>query len=219
MQSQPIDRSRATWLKRKIDLTVAIAGIILLSPVIGMISLVVWVSMGRPILFRQQRPGLHEQIFVLCKFRTMKYELGCNGVYLDDSLRITRFGRILRRTSLDELPELWNVVRGDMSLVGPRPLLVEYLPLYSAEQARRHSMKPGITGLAQVSGRNLLNWDERFKLDSWYVDNWSNALDLSIMVKTFLKVIRMEGISAAGCATMDRYRGSQLLDDNRARNP
>ena len=163
--------------------------------------------LGRPVLFGQWRPGLRGEPFRMIKFRTMREAYDDQGRPLPDEQRMTRFGNFLRATSLDELPELWNVLKGEMSLVGPRPLLTEYLPLYSAEQARRHEVKPGITGLAQISGRNNLSWEERFRLDVWYVDHRSVRLDLVILARTVLKVFRREGISQEGHATAEAFRG------------
>jgi lipopolysaccharide/colanic/teichoic acid biosynthesis glycosyltransferase len=165
-------------------------------------------KLGRPVLFRQTRPGLHARPFKLCKFRTMTDERGADGDLLPDSERLLPFGRTLRSTSVDELPELWNVLKGEMSLVGPRPLLMEYLRLYSKEQARRHEVRPGITGWAQVNGRNTLTWEEKFELDIWYVDNQSLWLDLRILCMTLAKVVRREGVSQAGHDTMEKFRGS-----------
>lgn len=196
-------------LKRAVDLVGAWNALLALSPLLALITGVIALTSGRPILFRQVRPGLGGRPFVLYKFRTMTEGRYAEGRPRPDEERLTRLGTLLRRTSLDELPELWNVVRGDMSLVGPRPLLVEYLQLYSPEQARRHEVKPGITGLAQVSGRNALDWEERFKLDVWYVDYWSLALDLKILLRTLVKVMKMEGISGGGRATMERFRGTR----------
>jgi lipopolysaccharide/colanic/teichoic acid biosynthesis glycosyltransferase len=166
-------------------------------------------KLGSPALFRQVRPGLHGRPFMMVKFRTMTDERGADGELLPDAQRLTAFGRFLRASSLDELPELWNVLRGEMSLVGPRPLLMEYLPLYSPEQARRHEVRPGITGWAQVNGRNAVSWDERFKLDVWYVDHRSLWLDLRILWLTVRKVLVREGISAQGEATMSRFTGNK----------
>ena len=176
---------------------------------LALLGFMVRSKLGGPVLFRQIRPGLHGRPFMMIKFRTMTDERGADGELLPDAQRLTPFGRFLRLTSLDELPELWNVLRGDMSLVGPRPLLMEYLPLYSPEQARRHELRPGITGWAQVNGRNALSWEERFKLDVWYVDHRSLWLDLRILWLTVRKVIMREGISAQGEATMSRFTGNQ----------
>ncbi|HEX6640972.1 MAG TPA: sugar transferase [Thermoanaerobaculia bacterium] len=171
-------------------------------------ALAVMMSMGTPVLFRQQRPGLHGRPFTLHKFRTMRHATDAGGRPLPDGERLTAVGKALRATSVDELPELWDVLRGRMSLVGPRPLLMDYLPLYTSEQARRHEVKPGITGLAQVSGRNEIGWEERFRLDVEYVDSRSLPLDLRILLRTIGKVVAREGISHAGEATMERFRGS-----------
>jgi lipopolysaccharide/colanic/teichoic acid biosynthesis glycosyltransferase len=193
------------YLKRVFDVGVSATALVVLAPVMGLIALAVWRTMGRPVLFRQVRPGLHGKPFVMYKFRTMRDLRDAEGKLLPDEARLTPFGRWLRSTSLDELPELLNVLRGEMSLVGPRPLLMEYLDRYTPEQARRHEVKPGITGWAQIHGRNNLSWDERFKLDVWYVDNWSLWLDLKILWRTLWMVLRREGISAQGHATMPRF--------------
>ncbi len=194
-------------MKRALDILGAAAGLVLLSLLLAAVALLVRWQMGRPVLFRQTRPGLNGRPFAMVKFRTMRDAADAAGRPLPDAERLTPLGRFLRATSLDELPELWNVLRGEMSLVGPRPLLMEYLPLYSAVQARRHEVKPGITGWAQVNGRNALTWDDKFSLDVWYVDNRSLWLDLRILGQTLLKVVRREGISAAGEATMPRFTG------------
>jgi sugar transferase EpsL len=193
------------YLKRVFDIVVSAVALTVLAPVMGLIALAVWRTMGRPVLFRQARPGLHGKPFVMYKFRTMRDLRDAEGNLLPDEARLTPFGRWLRSTSLDELPELLNVLRGEMSLVGPRPLLMEYLERYTPEQARRHEVKPGITGWAQIHGRNNLSWDERFKLDVWYVDNWSLWLDVKILWRTLWMVLRREGISAQGHATMPRF--------------
>jgi sugar transferase EpsL len=171
-------------------------------------ALQIRIGLGPPVFFRQQRPGLHCRPFFVYKFRTMTNERDSEGNLLPDAVRLTTFGRLLRKLSIDELPQLFNVLKGDLSLVGPRPLLMEYLPLYTPEQARRHAVKPGITGWAQVNGRNSLSWEEKFKLDVWYVDHQSFLLDLKILWMTFIKVITREGISQAGQATMEKYKGS-----------
>nr|WP_269466232.1 sugar transferase [Caldithrix abyssi] len=189
------------------DFTIALTGLILISPVLLLLSIVLLIQMGRPIFFVQTRPGYQGKPFGLIKFRTMKNEVDKQGNLLPDEKRLTRFGQFLRSTSLDELPELFNVLKGDMSLVGPRPLLMEYLPLYSKEQARRHEVKPGITGWAQVNGRNALTWQEKFKLDVWYVDHVSFWLDLKILSLTILKVLKREGINHPGQATMEKFTG------------
>lgn len=173
----------------------------------AVIAIAVWRSMGRPVLFRQTRPGLHGRPFVLYKFRTMTDARDEQGKLLPDEQRLTRLGRWLRATSLDELPELWNVLKGDMSLVGPRPLRMEYLTRYTAEQMRRHEVKPGLTGWAQVNGRNSLSWEEKFRRDVWYVDNWTLWLDFKILLRTVLVVFRREGISAPGHATAPKFIG------------
>lgn len=194
-------------MKRSFDLIVALTMLTLVSPfLLGTALLVRW-RLGTPVLFKQERPGLAGKPFRLIKFRTMRDALDADGRHLPDSERLTPFGRKLRATSLDELPSLLNVVRGDMSLVGPRPLLMQYLPLYSPEQARRHEVRPGLTGWAQVNGRNSLTWDQKFAHDTWYVDHRSFALDLKILMLTVRKVLAREGIAAAGEATMPAFTG------------
>ena len=195
-------------LKRGWDILAAGIGLLVFFPVIFVVAVLVLVSMGRPVLFAQTRPGRDGRLFTLYKFRTMSGASGTAGE-LPDAERLTPVGRFLRRSSLDELPQLWNVLRGDMSLVGPRPLLVEYLRLYSPEQARRHEVRPGITGWAQVNGRNAQSWEERLRLDVWYVDHRSFGLDLRILWLTMLKVLRAEGVSQTGHATMPRFTGSR----------
>ncbi len=194
--------------KPRLDVVLAVAALLLLFPFLLLIALFVWRNLGSPILFRQQRPGLHGKPFTLLKFRTMTDARDADGNLLPDEKRLTRFGQFLRRTSLDELPELFNVLRGDMSLVGPRPLLMHYLDLYTPEQARRHEVKPGITGWAQINGRNALSWEEKFELDVWYVDHVSLWLDLKILALTVWKVLRREGISQEGHATMAQFTGT-----------
>jgi sugar transferase EpsL len=194
-------------MKRVFDFVVAAAAVIVLSPVIATVALLVRIKLGKPVLFRHVRPGLHGQPFTLLKFRTMIDVVNSDGSSLPDAQRLTAFGQLLRRWSLDELPELYNVLRGDMSLVGPRPLLMEYLPLYSAEQARRHDVRPGLTGWAQVNGRNSITWDEKFTLDLWYVDHSSVLLDLKILWSTIENVVTRHGISAEGEATMPKFTG------------
>ena len=196
-------------MKRFFDFCVALGALAVLLLPLAVVAFLVRVKLGQPVLFRQVRPGLHGQPFMMVKFRTMTDARDANGQWLSDADRLTAFGRFLRSTSLDELPELWNVLRGEMSLVGPRPLLMEYLPLYSAEQLRRHEVRPGITGWAQVHGRNALSWEERFKLDVWYVDNQSVWLDLRILGMTVRKVLAREGIHAAGEATVAKFTGSK----------
>lgn len=182
---------------------------VLLSPVLILTALLVRCELGKPVLFSQERPGLDSRPFKLYKFRTMTDARGVDGVLLPDAQRLKRFGRFLRSTSMDELPELLNVLKGEMSLVGPRPLLMQYLNRYSPEQARRHEVKPGITGWAQVNGRNALTWEEKFKLDVWYVDNWSLWLDIKIIAMTIWKILKREGISQPGQATMEEFKGNQ----------
>lgn len=196
-------------LKRIFDVAFASIALLLLSPVIIAVAMLIRLRLGSSVLFRQTRPGLNGEPFMMLKFRTMLDAVGSDGRPLPDAERLTPFGRALRSASLDELPELWNVVKGDMSVVGPRPLLMDYLPLYSTEQARRHDVRPGITGWAQVNGRNTLSWEEKFKLDVWYVDNRSLRLDLKILWLTVVKVLRREGISAAGEATMPLFTASE----------
>lgn len=191
-------------------------GLLLLSPLLVIVSLMIRLNMGAPVFFRQIRPGLHGKQFEMIKFRTMRDAVDSKGNPLLDSCRLTRLGRFLRSSSLDELPELWNVIRGDMSLVGPRPLLMEYLPLYSTMQSRRHEVRPGITGWAQVNGRNGLSWDEKFELDVWYVDNRSFILDCKIILLTVQKVANREGISAEGEATAKKFTGNQDVSSDGA---
>ena len=195
-------------LKRGLDILVAGIALVVFAPVTAAVAGLVLAIMGPPILFTQLRPGRGGRLFNLRKFRTMSNAKDPAGNLLEDTERVTRFGRFLRRYSLDELPQLWNVLRGDMSLVGPRPLLVEYLPLYSAEQARRHEVRPGLTGWAQINGRNAQTWEERLRLDVWYVDNRSFWLDLKILWLTLLKVAKGEGVSQPGHATMPRFTGN-----------
>jgi sugar transferase EpsL len=197
-----------TGLKRALDVTASAVGLLAVAPLIAATAVAVRLSLGSPMLFRQERPGLHGKPFILYKFRTMRHGVGPEGHKLSDAERITRVGQILRATSIDELPTLWNVLRGDMSLVGPRPLLMDYLPLYSETQRRRHDVRPGITGWAQVNGRNSLSWEEKFRLDLWYVDNRSWRLDLRILAMTVAKVFAADGISHPGHATMERFRGA-----------
>ena len=196
-------------MKRLLDFTAALLGLIALALPLCVLILLIRRRLGSPVFFRQIRPGLHGQPFEMVKFRTMTDACGPDGVLLPDAERLTPFGRFLRATSLDELPELWNVLKGDMSLVGPRPLLMEYLPLYSPEQARRHAVRPGVTGWAQVNGRNAISWEEKFALDTWYVDHQSLLLDMKILWLTIKKVLVREGISAAGEATMGKFTGSK----------
>lgn len=195
-------------LKRLLDIVIASTALILLSPLYFYVAYKVKKNLGSPVLFRQVRPGLHGKPFEMIKFRTMKDALDEQGNPLPDSERLTPFGKMLRSTSLDEMPELWNVIKGDMSIVGPRPLLMEYLPLYNKEQAKRHDVRPGMTGHAQVNGRNAISWEEKFKLDTWYVENQSIWLDFKIMLKTVKKVIAKDDINEAGEATMTKFTGS-----------
>jgi lipopolysaccharide/colanic/teichoic acid biosynthesis glycosyltransferase len=196
-------------IKRILDIIISVIGLIVLSPLLLFISFAVLILHGSPIIFKQTRPGLHGKPFTIYKFRTMKSLYGPDGSPLPDEDRLTRFGNWLRSTSLDELPELANVLIGDMSIVGPRPLLLEYMDRYTPEQARRHEVKPGITGWAQVNGRNNLSWEEKFRLDVWYVDNWSLALDFRVLLMTVGKVLSREDISAEGCATMPEFLGTK----------
>lgn len=195
-------------MKRLIDLLVASLGLALLSPILLLTALLVRLRLGSPVLFKQQRPGLRGAPFYLYKFRTMTDTRDAGGNLLEDEARMTMLGNWLRKLSLDELPQLINVLKGELSVVGPRPLLMEYLPLYSAEQARRHDVKPGITGWAQVNGRNAISWDEKLRLDVWYVDHRSLALDVKILLMTIAKVFKGEGISQKGRATMERFKGN-----------
>ena len=195
--------------KRLFDLILSIPALILLSPVMGVVALAIRLTMGRPVLFRQARPGLYNKPFTLIKFRTMIDANDAAGVPLPDAQRLTSLGRFLRSTSLDELPELWNVLRGDMSLVGPRPLLTQYLGRYTPEQGRRHEVRPGITGWAQVNGRNAITWEQKFDLDVWYVDHMSLELDARILTLTLWKVLKREGIFQEGQATMEEFLGSR----------
>jgi len=188
----------------------ALLGLIVFSPVFIVTALLVRIKLGTPVLFKQQRPGLHAQPFHVYKFRTMTDQHDTDGQLLPDEARLTSFGKMLRRLSLDELPQLLNVIKGDLSLVGPRPLLMEYLSLYSREQAKRHDLRPGITGWAQVNGRNAINWEEKFKLDIWYVENQSFFLDLKILWMTFYKVFKREAISQEGQTTMSKFTGSKF---------
>ncbi|WP_168405046.1 sugar transferase [Acinetobacter indicus] len=196
-------------LKRLLDIIIASIALILLSPLYAFVAYKVKKNLGSPVLFRQVRPGLHGKPFEMIKFRTMKDAVDEQGNPLPDSERLTPFGKMLRSSSLDEMPELWNVIKGDMSIVGPRPLLMEYLPLYNQEQAKRHLVRPGMTGHAQVNGRNAISWEEKFKLDTWYVENQSVWLDFKIMLKTVKKVLAKDDINEAGEATMSKFTGSE----------
>lgn len=201
-------------MKRIFDFLAATSALLLLGLPLLLLMWLIRRKIGRPVFFRQIRPGLNGRPFEMVKFRTMTDERDADGNLLPDAQRLTKFGKFLRSTSLDELPELWNVLKGDMSLVGPRPLLMEYLPLYTKEQARRHEVRPGITGWAQVNGRNAISWEEKFKLDVWYVDNRSLWLDIKILWLTAKKVLVREGISARGEATMSKFQGSSSVKDN-----
>lgn len=196
-------------IKRLLDIVIALTALILLSPLYVFVAYKVKKNLGSPVLFRQVRPGLQGKPFEMIKFRTMKDAIDAQGNPLPDSERLTPFGKMLRSTSLDEMPELWNVIKGEMSIVGPRPLLMEYLPLYSPEQAKRHDVRPGMTGHAQVNGRNAISWEEKFKLDTWYVEHQSLWLDFKIMLKTVKKVIAKDDISAEGEATMSKFTGTK----------
>ena len=196
-------------LKRLLDIVIASSALVLLSPIYALVAYKVKKNLGSPVLFRQVRPGLHGKPFEMIKFRSMKDALDTAGNPLPDSERLTPFGKMLRATSLDEMPELWNVIKGDMSIVGPRPLLMEYLPLYNSEQAKRHDVRPGITGYAQVNGRNAISWEKKFELDTWYVNNQSLWLDFKIMLKTVKKVLAKDDISAEGDVTMHKFTGSK----------
>jgi lipopolysaccharide/colanic/teichoic acid biosynthesis glycosyltransferase len=208
VSTQTVHRADAMTIKRWFDVVTASAALIIFLPVLAVVAVGVFACIGRPILFRQDRPGLRGAPFRLLKFRTMSNARDVEGDLLPDVRRLTRFGVFLRKTSMDELPELWNVLKGEMSLVGPRPLLVEYLPLYSPEQLRRHEVRPGITGWAQINGRNAVSWEERFALDVWYVDNQSLALDLKILLSTVKKVLMREDIDHGQNETMPRFRGT-----------
>ena len=202
-------------LKRLLDIIIASIALILLSPLYAFVAYKVKKNLGSPVLFRQVRPGLRGKPFEMIKFRTMKDAVDAQGNPLPDSERLTPFGKMLRSTSLDEMPELWNVIKGDMSVVGPRPLLTEYLPLYTEEQAKRHHVRPGMTGHAQVNGRNAIGWEEKFKLDTWYVENQSTLLDFKIMFKTVHKVLAKDDISAEGEVTMTKFTGTKATVDER----
>lgn len=196
-------------MKRLLDIIIASTALILLSPLYAYVAYKVKKNLGSPVLFRQIRPGLHGKPFEMIKFRTMKDAIDEQGNPLPDSERLTAFGKMLRSTSLDEMPELWNVIKGDMSIVGPRPLLMEYLPLYNKEQAKRHDVRPGMTGHAQVNGRNAISWEQKFKLDTWYVENQSLWLDFKIMLRTVKKVIAKDDINADGEATAAPFKGNR----------
>ncbi|MDM4769743.1 sugar transferase [Solimonas sp. SE-A11] len=208
---------RKQMLKRTLDVLAALVALILLAPILLVVALLVRINLGSPILFSQVRPGLQGRPFRMVKFRSMRDARDAAGNPLPDDQRLTRFGMLLRSTSMDELPELWNVLRGDMSLVGPRPLLMEYLPFYTPEQARRHQMRPGVTGWAQINGRNAISWEEKFALDVWYVDNQSLWLDIKILLMTVKKVLIRDGISAADTTTAHRF--DDMIRAARAKAP
>jgi len=197
------------YFKRPLDLILSLAAIIVLSPLFLLIAILVKLMLGSPVIFKQQRPGLNGKIFTIYKFRTMLDKRDANGDFLPDELRFTRFGKFLRSTSLDELPELINVLKGDMSIIGPRPLLIQYLSLYNEHQSRRHEVRPGLSGWAQINGRNAIGWEEKFNLDVEYVDNISFMLDLKIILLTFKKVIIREGINSDTAATMEYFEGNE----------
>ena len=194
-------------LKRLSDIVLSAFILIITFPLIIAVACIIYLKMGCPVLFKQQRPGLNGKPFTFCKFRTMTRETDINGIVLPDRDRLTKLGKFIRKTSIDELPSLWNVFKGDMSLVGPRPLLMEYLDRYTMEQYRRHNVKPGITGWAQVNGRNTISWEKKFNLDVWYVDNQSHWLDMKILIITIWEVVKTEGISSTGHVTMDKFQG------------
>jgi len=195
--------------KRAFDITVSLTALVIFCPLLFLVAVLVRINLGSPIIFKQPRPGLRGEVFNMLKFRSMTGECDENGILLPDHIRLTRLGKFLRASSIDELPGLWNVLVGKMSIVGPRPLLVEYLPLYNSEQAKRHNVKPGITGWAQINGRNAINWQDKFELDAWYVENQSFLLDIKILLLTVYKVIKRSDISAEGEATMTRFTGNE----------
>lgn len=195
-------------MKRSFDIIVSLLTLVILSPIIGVTALLIRSKIGSTVLFKQQRPGFNEKPFYVYKFRSMTDERDEHGELFPDDVRLTSFGKVVRKLSLDELPQLLNVLKGEMSFVGPRPLLMEYLPLYNERQARRHDARPGITGWAQVNGRNAISWEEKFELDVWYVENWSFWLDIKILFMTVLKVFKSEGISQDGQATMTKFKGN-----------
>jgi len=195
------------YIKKIFDFALSLIAIILFSPLFVIIYLLIRVKMSNPVLFKQKRPGLNEKLFELYKFRTMTEKRDKKGDLLSDKDRITTFGKFLRKTSLDELPGLFNIIKGDMSFVGPRPLLIEYLPLYNEEQKKRHLVKPGLTGWAQINGRNAITWEQKFEYDVWYIENWSLCLDIKILLLTLVKVIRREGINQKNQVTMEKFKG------------
>lgn len=199
----------AKYIKRILDFVLSLLAIIFLSPLMFVVWMLVRIKLGKPAIFKQQRPGKDEKIFTLYKFRTMTDQKDENGNLLPDEQRLTKFGKMLRSTSLDELPELWNILKGDMAIVGPRPLLVEYLPLYNEEQKHRHDVRPGLTGFAQVCGRNSIDWEEKFKDDIAYINKITFLQDTKIVLNTFIKVFKKEGINAEGTATMEKFEGTK----------
>lgn len=201
------------FIKRLLDIIISGTALIILSPVMLLLAILVRIKLGGPVIFHQERPGYHEKIFKLCKFRSMTNERDENGELLPDEVRLTKFGKTLRATSLDELPELWNILKGDMSLIGPRPLLVKYLPLYNDFQKHRHDVKPGLTGLAQVNGRNAISWEQRFELDVYYANHISFFLDLKILFQTVAVVFKRSGINSATDATMEAFKGTPIQND------
>lgn len=201
------------FIKRLFDIIISGTALIILSPVILLLAILVRMKLGSPVIFHQDRPGYHEKIFKLCKFRSMTNERDENGELLPDEVRLTKFGKTLRATSLDELPELWNILKGDMSLIGPRPLLVKYLPLYNDFQKHRHDVKPGLTGLAQINGRNAISWEQRFELDVYYANHISFFLDLKILFQTVAVVFKRSGINSATDATMEAFKGTPIQND------
>ncbi|MHC5217997.1 sugar transferase [Enterococcus sp. LJL128] len=201
------------WVKRLLDCLLSAIALVVLSPIYLIVALLVKVKLGSPIIFKQQRPGLNEKVFSMYKFRTMTDERDEKGELLPDDIRLTKFGKFLRSTSLDELPELWNIFKGDMAIVGPRPLLVEYLPLYNEEQCKRHDVRPGLTGLAQVNGRNAISWEEKFKLDVEYLDNISLVFDAKIIGLTILRVLKRDGISDGKSETNSFFTGEDDKND------
>jgi lipopolysaccharide/colanic/teichoic acid biosynthesis glycosyltransferase len=208
MNTNDVSRKLQRSLKCIADRGVAVIALAMLSPVLLAVAIAIYIRMGSPVLFAQPRPGKNGRIFTFYKFRTMTSDRDCEGNLLPDEQRLTAFGQFLRQTSLDELPQLWNVLKGDMSIVGPRPLMVEYLTRYSPEQARRHDVKPGITGWAQINGRNTITWEEKFKLDVWYVKHWNLWIDWQILLQTVWKVLQKEGISQANHVTVEDFMGS-----------
>lgn len=215
MNSESIARKTfyTKYGKRFLDFILALAAIVVLSPVILIIAVLVRFKLGSPVIFHQNRPGYDGKIFGLIKFRSMTDERDADGMLLSDEVRLTPFGRRLRSTSLDELPELWNIVKGDMSIVGPRPLLVQYLPLYNQKQIHRHDVSPGFTGYAQVNGRNSITWEEKFELDVWYVQNVSLWLDIKIILQTIMIVVKRDGINSQNAATMEEFRGVVIVEE------